>query len=150
MIVILWSNSEKCGYILGCITDYRAIAEYSPHSLGLQRTALTQIKTQTLTLMSVNKTLTQVSSCRLVWAVFRSCDKTTPCTFSVLYKLLSYTTDGKEGLYLRNLTELKFWKVLVMCLLILLDISNIFLKVKILTSGSRPYVLKICLTLIQR
>ena len=33
-------------------------AEYSPHSLVLQKTALTQ--TKTLTLMSVNKTWTQV------------------------------------------------------------------------------------------
>ena len=47
----LITNSNS---ILLKITSFGVIAKYSPHSIVLQKTALTQ--TKTLTLMSINKT----------------------------------------------------------------------------------------------
>ena len=52
---IVYSNFTT---MVSAATKTGAIAEYSPHPLVLQKTTLTQ--TKTLTLMSVNKTWTQV------------------------------------------------------------------------------------------
>ena len=81
---------------VGCfnIQILGAIAEYSPYSLVLQKTVLTQ--TKTLILMSVNLNVrkqdlnSKYSSCRLVWAVFRSWRKICITIFFLfIYRRLS-------------------------------------------------------------